>query len=122
MSLSNKTTKNIFDDDVSVPGLERPNAQVEIFDKVTDEIYNKEDIELKTDLNDRQIVAMSSAKVFAKKYNMNLLDELVDHISLYSVSRGRKGRKEFENIAKANLGMRQEESSPSIPGRLFGRQ
>lgn len=112
------TTKNIFNRDI--PQEKQTIAQVEIFDKYADEIFSKEDIEVKTELNDRQIVAFSRGMIFAKKYNMNLLEGLINQISIYSISKGRKGRKEFENVAKANLGMHNEESTRNIPGRLFG--
>ena len=102
--------------------VERPNAQVEIFEKVTEQIYNKVDIELKTELNDRQILAFASAKSFSEKFNIPVISEIVDSISVYSVSRSRKGRKEFENIAKANLGMHNEDEGRSIPDRLLGRR
>ena len=114
-------TKNLFGDNV-LNGIHRPNASVEIFGKVTEEIYSTDKIELKTDLNDRQILAFSSATVFANKYDRPLLKSVVRQLSLYSVSRGRKGRKEFENIAKANLGMSTEEEARSIPDRLLGRR
>lgn len=113
-------TKNLFGDNV-VSSLQQRNAQVEVFDKVTDEIFSKKSIQLKTDLNDRQILAFSSASVFARKYKRPLLASLVRELSIYSVSRGRKGRKEFENIAKANLGMSIEDDRRSIPDRLLGR-
>jgi len=114
-------TKNIFGDNV-ISGIGQSNSSVEIFGKVTDEIYSKKSIQLKTDLNDRQILAFSSAAVFARKYKRPLLKSLVRELSIYSVSRGRKGRKEFENIAKANLGMSMEDESRSIPDRLMGRR
>ena len=108
--------------DPNSQGLERPSSAVEIFAKATEEVYSTENIELKTELTDRQIIAFSRAKVFANRYGCSLLNELVDNLSIYSVSRGRKGRKEFENIAKANLGMSQEDEARSIPDRLLGRR
>lgn len=119
--MSEDVTKTLFGDN-AILGLEKPNASVEIFGRVTDEIYSKKSIELKTDLNDRQVVAFARANLFARKYRMPLLKGLVREISLYSVSKGRKGRKEFENIAKANLGMNMEEERKSIPDRLLGRR
>jgi len=114
-------TKNLLGDNL-LSGIQSTPASVEIFGKVTDEIYSKKSIQLKTDLNDKQILAFASASVFARKYKRPLLASLVRDISIYSVSRGRKGRKEFENIAKANLGMSSEAESQSIPDRLLGRR
>ena len=114
-------TQNLFGDSV-ISGEERPNASVEIFDKITTEIFSKKSIQLKTDLNERQVLAFARASVFARKYRRPLLKSLVGQISQYSVSLKRQGRKEFENVAKANLGMVQEDERHSIPDRLLGRR
>lgn len=102
---------------------EQINPQVEIFAKVTDEIFSFEKLEAKTDLNDSQIMAFSQAMAFADTYKLPLLVTFVENISKYSISRGRKGRKEFSDIAKANLNMAQtdEIEHKSIPARLLGR-
>lgn len=99
------------------------NPSVEIFGKITKEIYSVNNIELKTELNDAQIMAFSQARAFANKYKVPLLAEFVKNISKYSISRNRKGRKEFESIAKANLQMagNDEQERRSIPDRLLGR-
>lgn len=99
------------------------NPTVEIFSKVTDEIFSFKKLEAKTDINDAQIMAFSQARAFAKKYKIPLLNELVANISKYSISRGRKGRKEFSDIAKANMGggFTEEHERQSIPARLLGR-
>ena len=101
----------------------QPNPSVEIFGKITKEIYSTKNIELKTELNDAQIMAFSQARAFANKYKVPLLNEFVKNLSKYSISRNRKGRKEFESIAKANLQMagNEERESRSIPDRLLGR-
>lgn len=96
------------------------NPSVEIFGKVTKEIYSTKNLELKTELNDMQIMAFSQARAFAKRYKVPLLEEFVKNISKYSISRSRKGRKEFENIAKANFQMVSGDvgEDRSIPQRL----
>jgi len=114
-------TKNLFGDNI-LGGMQQPNPSVEIFDKVTKEIFSTKNRKLKTELNDRQILAFSRASVFARKYKRPLLASLINEISLYSVSHKRQGRKEFENIAKANLGMSQGDEGQSIPDRLLGRR
>lgn len=118
--MSDNLTANLFGAD-AVGSMNKQNPQVEIFEKVTNEIFSKKSIQLKTDLNDRQVLAFSRASVFARKYKRPLLKQLIKELSLYSVSRGRKGRKEFENIAKANLGMANDDERRSIPDRLLGR-
>lgn len=100
-----------------------PNPSVEIFDKITKEMFSIKNIELKTEVNDPQIMAFSQAKAFAKRYKVPLLAEFVTNISKYSISRNRKSRKEYGDVAKANLQMSgaEERENRSIPDRLLGR-
>ena len=106
-----------------VPQAIQPNPTVEIFKSITKEIYSTKNLELKTELNDRQIMAFSQARAFAKMYGVPLLAEFVKNISKYSKSKNRKGRKEFTDISKANLQMAavEERERASIPDRLLGR-
>ena len=99
-----------------------PNASVEIFKSIVDEIYSKKNIELKTELNDRQVMVFSQAKAFAKRYKVPLLKELVKNYSEYAISKNRKGRKEFSEISKSNLQMAANDDmmQKSIPQRLLG--
>ena len=107
-----------------VPHVLQPNPSVEIFKSITKEIYSTKNLELKTELNDNQIMAFSQARAFAKKYSVPLLAEFVKNISKYSISKGRKGRKEFTDISKANLQLAsgEDRETQSIPSRLLGRR
>lgn len=100
-------------------------ASVEIFTKITDTIFSKDNIRVKTDLNDRQILAFSSADEFSKIFKIPFIANVTRNIAEYSISRNRKGRKEYESIAKASFStMGQDdplEQSRSIPARLMGR-
>ena len=99
-----------------------PNPSVEIFDKITKEMFSTKNIELKTEVNDAQIMAFSKGRAFAKRYKVPLLAEFINNISKYSISKNRKSRKEYGEVAKANLQMAsvEERESRSIPARLFG--
>lgn len=101
----------------------QPNPSVEIFKSITKEIYSVKNIELKTELNDSQIMAFSQGRAFANRYKVPLLAEFIKNISKYSISKNRKGRKEFSEISKANLQMAsgEERERASIPERLIGR-
>ena len=107
----------------NMPAPIQPNPSVEIFKSITKEIYSKRNIELKTELNDNQIMAFSMAKAFSKRYKVPLLKEFIVNLSEYSISKNRKGRNEFKEIAKANLQMAsaEERERQSIPDRLLGR-
>ena len=113
-------SKTIFGDEI--PQGAQISPQVQIYGKVTDEIYSTEDIELKTELNDRQVLAFASATVFADKFDIPILHDIVNRISVYAVSNKRQGRKEFADISKASLGMAREDDGTGIPERLLGRR
>jgi hypothetical protein len=90
--------------------------------KIIDHIFNKDDIEVKTDLNNQQIITFSKAKVYSQRYNCSIIDELVSNICTYSISKDRKSRKEFTEISKAFNSMQGEDVVPSIRGRLLGKE
>lgn len=113
-------TKNLFGDS-TVSGFEKPNPSVEIFDKVSAEIFSRKSIETKTDISRKQVMAFARAEAFGKKYKRPLLRSLVKSYCIYAVSENRQSRKEFSNVAKANLGMSLDDGVRSIPDRLMGR-
>jgi len=115
--------QSLFGAGGGINGTPPPNPSVEIFDKITKEMFSSKNIELKTEVNDAQIMAFSQARAFAKRYKTPLLAEFVNNISKYSISRNRKSRKEYGEVAKANLQMAstEEREARSIPDRLMGR-
>lgn len=87
--------------------------------KIIDETYSKNDIELKTDLNQKQINALTKAEIFAKRYNCSIMEELRNSHMILLVSKDRKGRKEFTDIAK---GMQPavDDGLPDLKKRFLG--
>lgn len=112
-------TKSIFSANAGVE--ESRNSTVEIFEKVSNAVWDDNNIKLKTELNSKQIVAFSRASVFAEKYDRKLLKNLIEELCIFAVSKDRKSRKEFESVAKASLGAYNQEDVKTIPQRLFGR-
>jgi len=107
-----------------IPQTLQPDPQIEIFKGITKEIYSTKNIAVKTELNDKQIMVFSTAMTFAKRYKVPLLKELVNNYCTYAISKGRKSRKEFENIGKAVFQMSnidENERHSSIPDRILGR-
>ena len=92
----------------------------ELLLKIIDEVFSKEDIEVKTDLNNQQIVAFSKGKLYSDRFKSPLIGKLVDHLAIYSVSKDRKSRKEFTEISKALNSMTNDEENPRIRDRLLG--
>lgn len=94
-------------------------ARDEYLLKIIDEVYSKDNIEVKTDLNVKQINAITKGKIFSQRYKCNLLNNLCDNIMVLSVSKDRKSRKEFTEISKS-INSPQEEELPTLGRRLLG--
>ena len=82
------------------------------------EMLGRDNLEMKTDLSDRLVVALTKGSIFADLFHNKLMESLVNKISLYRVSRNRKGRDEIKDMAKS-LGTAYSEESPSFMSRLF---
>lgn len=95
--------------------VEKDPAPIEI---MINEMLGRENLEMKTDLSDRLVVALTKGSIFADLFHNKLMESLVNKISLYRVSRNRKGRDEIKDMAKS-LGFVLSEDSPSFMSRLF---
>lgn len=117
-----KTTSKIFGEEELTPKENNINARDEFMLKMLDEVYSKKDIPVKTDLSPYQVLVFSQAKIFASEFDSKIMSDFVDLISVYSLSKGRKSRKEFTEIAKAFNSRNEEiDQDPSITKRLLGQ-
>lgn len=79
------------------------------------------DIDLRTELNDLQIVQLSRAAVFSDFHKVGMLDKFCQSIMRKSVSKSRKSRKEFVTAFQAaNMGEGAESAGAwaNMMGRL----
>lgn len=67
------------------------------------ELFSDDNIEKKGDINARQVMALAKAKTFADRYNNQILNDYIYNYIVYSVSKDRKGRKEFVESFKAKI-------------------
>lgn len=67
------------------------------------ELFSNDNIEKKADISARQVMAISKAKTFADRYDNKVLDDFITRYVIYSVSKERKGRKEFVESFKAKI-------------------
>lgn len=83
------------------------------------QIYDKSNIEVKTDLTQLQVNAITKALIFAEKYNVGILKDIaIKHMELL-ISKDRQGRKEFTQIsAKMNDSLSPE---PTLFDKLVGK-
>lgn len=71
--------------------------------KELQELFSNDNIEKKADINARQVMALARAKTFAERYNNKVLNDFIINYIVYSVSKDRKGRKEFVESFKAKI-------------------
>jgi len=86
--------------------------------KVVDEVFNTNNIDMKTDLNQRQINAITKGKLFASQFNCEIMMNLCNLHETLLISKSRAGRKEFIELTKSFNTT--EELQPSIKERLLG--
>lgn len=86
--------------------------------KVVDEIFNTNNIDMKTDLNQKQINAITKGKLFASQFNCKIMMDLCNLHETLLISKTRAGRKEFIDLTKSVTNT--DEQSPSIKERLMG--
>ena len=66
-------------------------------------LFDDEDLEKKTDLNKLQVMALSKARTFANRYDSKVLNDFINHYITFSISKDRKGRKEFVESLKVKV-------------------
>ena len=72
------------------------NSQVPMFeDKGAKELFDAEDVETKTDLTPREIVAISKIKFMAEQYGIPVFHSIARNHMLLKISLLRKSRREF---------------------------
>lgn len=81
-----------------------------ILEKALTELFSVEGIDLKSDINNIQISAITRGYIFANVYKCGPMADLVRHILELSVSKNRQGRGEFVKVLQSSN--RQEEEAP----------
>jgi hypothetical protein len=86
--------------------------------RVVDEVFNTNNIDMKTDLNQRQITAITKGKLFASQFNCQVMMDLCNLHETLLISKSRAGRKEFIELTKQFNTT--EADTPTIKERLLG--
>ena len=88
--------------------------------KIVDEIFSTNNIDMKTDLNQKQINAITKGKLYAEHFGSRLMLNLCNLHETLLISKSRAGRKEFIELTKNVLSHQEENLQPSIKERLLG--
>lgn len=105
-------------------GVESSGSEMlEYLNEITNKVYSTDDVEVKTELNDKQIISFSRANTYANIFNIPVVKELLKDICVYSISKNRKSRKEFTQLAQGLGGFisNMEAEPKSIKDNLMGR-
>ena len=110
------TTENLF----AIPQETESDQSIaeQIKMKVVDEIFSTNNIDMKTDLNQKQINAITKGKLFAHQFNCQIMMDLCNLHETLLISKTRAGRKEFIELTKSVTNS--EEYAPTIKERLLG--
>jgi len=84
-----------------------------------EEIFSNDNLEMKTDLTQKQINAMTKGLLFAKEFKNNLMRDLVNKMMRLLVSKGRKGRAEFIQMTQ-QINNQAPQQNEGIAKRLLG--
>ena len=102
---------------------QEPNQKLELFKEAISQVYEKKDIEVRTELNPTQILLFANAKFLAERYKIPALDTYIKNIMELSLSKGRKSRLEAQATAKALLQSETEQQQkPTLMDNLFGKR
>ena len=83
------------------------------------QLFSFEKLEMKSDLSQDLILAMSRGKVFVDKFHSKELNNLMDYILKLSVSKDRKGREEMVELTKNTQDPMDDNGDSSMLRRLF---
>lgn len=92
-------TEQLFTPPQTVPGQVQPNNPDLMY--ALSEVFSIKNIEMKTDLNQRQINAITRGKLYAKEFKSKLMADLVRQMMVLMISKNRKGRAEFTQMAQS---------------------
>jgi hypothetical protein len=89
--------------------------------KIVDEIFSTNNIDMKTDLNQKQINAITKGKLYAEHFGSKLMLNLCNLHETLLISKSRAGRKEFIELTKNVLSHQEQvDFTPTIKERLLG--
>lgn len=115
-------TNSLFADD-SKKEDEKPSKREELLDKLTKEVFNTENIGVRTDLNQNQIIALSKGLLFASHFKSDIMLGVCNNIMELSLSKDRKSRGEYTEMAKSSINKHDELEGfgGGLSGRLWGQ-
>lgn len=98
---------------------ETTSIQEKTLEKALDELFSTEGIDLKSDISNIQISAITRGYIFADVYKCKFMGDLVRHILELSVSKNRQGRGEFVKVLQSANNQQEEPPLKLMRRRLL---
>jgi len=108
--------ENVFDKRITDRDVEREMAVETRND--SGRLLDKEDVEVKTELNDAEILTMSKLLLISDRYDVPVLREFTYNLMTLKISRNRKGRTEF--IQGLHADERRDTPNEGFFSKIFG--
>ena len=70
------------------------------FEEGIQQLFTKDNLEMKTDLSPPLILAMSRGRIYQKYFHSKIMGDFIDNVMILSVSKGRKGRQELVALVR----------------------
>lgn len=100
---------NIIDDELpKVLDDTSKNIELMMIQEVVKTLQSKKDIALKTDLSEKEILLFAQAKIMARYYDIKVIDDFIQTILYYKLSRRRKSRSEMVEVISKLIGQSTE--------------
>jgi hypothetical protein len=113
-------TQNLFATPVEEQEINTDSLAEQIKAKIVDEIFSTNNIDMKTDLNQKQVNAITKGKLYAQHFGSKLMMDFCNLHETLLISKSRAGRKEFIELTKNVLSHQEENGVPTIKERLLG--
>jgi len=116
--MANSVNELLFNSKANENNEERSKQEIKI-EYLLREGFNRDNLEMKSDLNPRLIKAIAKAKMHANIFADSLIDMLCSEVMVLNISKERKGRKELTDLAKM-LATDQDQEGQGVLSRLMG--
>lgn len=87
--------------------------------RVVEEILSTKNLDTKTDLNDKMVVALTKADMFAMIYDNEIVAALSNTMKRLRISRNRLGRQELKEMTRNLISYDSTPDEPTIMSKLF---
>lgn len=101
--------------------IEDKNIKENAFEEAMIRMFEKDNIEMVSDVNPPLVLAMSRGAIFAKRFKSKVMADFIEEILIRSVSKNRKGRGELVALVRNSQDVYEEPNEFSMMQRVLGK-